>query len=180
MGRNLVKVGDRKRQLAETHIKERNSRRGVQLTTQYVYLGCKKEFSSFISAGRHARPYSGSLSSSNLRQSLELTIASAMDGSQGSPNPVHSPLPSFSPSRIEGDKIILKYPEKPTKCPRCEWTTLATNTRAMGCIHRHLETPHKLRLVKYWECGVCGFSGDSPTLKGHPIRFAGIPSMDGN
>ncbi|KAK4005916.1 hypothetical protein OUZ56_011039 [Daphnia magna] len=32
--------GDRKRQLAETHIKERHSRRGVQYTTQYVCLGC--------------------------------------------------------------------------------------------------------------------------------------------
>ncbi|KZR96342.1 Uncharacterized protein APZ42_009375 [Daphnia magna] len=90
-----------------------------------------------------------------------------MDGSQGSPNPAHSSLPTFSPSRIEGDKIILKYNGKPTKCPRCEWTTLATNTRAMGSIHRDLETAHTLRLVKYWECGVCGFAGDGPTLKGH-------------
>ncbi|KAI9550368.1 putative reverse transcriptase-2 [Daphnia sinensis] len=115
-----------------------------------------------------------------------------MDGSQGSPNPAHSSLPTFSPSRIEGDKIILKYPGKPTKCPRCEWTTLATNTRAMGSIHRHLETAHTLRLVKYWECGVCGFAGDGPTLKGHyqrlhsnpnpspSIPFAGMSSMDGS
>ncbi|KAI9556008.1 hypothetical protein GHT06_018568 [Daphnia sinensis] len=60
----------------------------------------------------------------------------------------------------------------------------------MGSIHRHLETAHTLRLVKYWECGVCGFAGDGPTLKGHyqrlhsnpnpspSIRFAGISSMD--
>ncbi|KZS06532.1 Uncharacterized protein APZ42_029986 [Daphnia magna] len=141
-------------------------------------------------AGRHARPCTESLSSSILRQSLELTIASAMDGSQGCTNPAHSSLPTFPPSRIEGAKFFLKYPGKPTKCPRCESFTLATNTRAMGSIHRHLETAHTLRLVKYWEWGECGFAGDGPTLKGHyqrlhynhnpspSIRFAWISSMD--
>ncbi|KAK4013403.1 hypothetical protein OUZ56_025945 [Daphnia magna] len=57
--------GDRKRQLTETHIKERHFRRSVQYTTQ------------------HAIPCTESLSPSILRQSLELTIASAIDGSQG-------------------------------------------------------------------------------------------------
>ncbi|KAK4017369.1 hypothetical protein OUZ56_032681 [Daphnia magna] len=89
----------------------------------------------------------------------------------GSPNPAHSPLPTFTPCRIEGDKIILRYLGGPTKCPRCEWTTLAQNTRGMGSIHRHLETAHTLRLLKYWECGVCGFAGDGPTLKGHYQRL---------
>ncbi|KZS05615.1 Uncharacterized protein APZ42_031135 [Daphnia magna] len=143
-------------------------------------------------AGRHAKTCTESLSSSILHQSLELTIASAMDGSHGSPNSAHYSFPTFSPSRKEGDKLILKYPGKPTKCPRCEWNTLATNTRAISSIHRHLETAHTLRLVKYWECGVCGFAGDGPTLKGHyqrlhsnhspspSIRFAWISSMDGS
>ncbi|KZR98319.1 Uncharacterized protein APZ42_006318 [Daphnia magna] len=62
----------------------------------------------------------------------------------------------------------------------------------MGSIHRHLETAHTLRLEKYWECGVYGFAGDGPTLKGHyqslhfnhnpspSIRLARISSMDGS
>ncbi|KZS01616.1 Uncharacterized protein APZ42_001676 [Daphnia magna] len=41
----------------------------------------------------------------------------------------------------------------------------------MRSIHRHLETAHTLRLLKYWECGVCGFAGDGPTLKGHYQRL---------
>ncbi|KZS17432.1 Uncharacterized protein APZ42_016615 [Daphnia magna] len=60
----------------------------------------------------------------------------------------------------------------------------------MGSSHRYPETAHTLRLVKYWECRVCGFAGDGPTLKGHyqrihsnpnpspSIRFAGMSSMD--
>ncbi|KZS06625.1 Uncharacterized protein APZ42_029867 [Daphnia magna] len=64
-------------------------------------------------------------------------------------------------------------------------------TRTIGSIHRHLETAHTLRLVKYWEYGVCGFAGDDPTLKEHyqrlhsnqnsspSIQFAGISSIDG-
>ncbi|KAI9550364.1 hypothetical protein GHT06_002328 [Daphnia sinensis] len=70
--------------------------------------------------------------------------------------------------------------------------SLKSQFLSMGSIHRHLETAHTLRLVKYWECGVCGFAGDGPTLKGHyqrlhsnpnpspSIRFAGMSSMDGS
>ncbi|KAK4027971.1 hypothetical protein OUZ56_017124 [Daphnia magna] len=47
----------------------------------------------------------------------------------------------------------------------------------MGSIHRHLETAHTLRLVKYWECGVCGFAGDGPTLKGHYQRLHSAPQQ---
>ncbi|KAK4013406.1 hypothetical protein OUZ56_025951 [Daphnia magna] len=47
----------------------------------------------------------------------------------------------------------------------------------MGSIHRHLETAHTLRLLKYWECGVCGFAGEGPTLKGHYQRLHSAPQQ---
>ncbi|KAK4024751.1 hypothetical protein OUZ56_010172 [Daphnia magna] len=47
----------------------------------------------------------------------------------------------------------------------------------MGSIHRHLKTAHTLRLVKYWECGVCEFAGDGPTLKGHYQRLHSAPQQ---
>lgn len=117
--------GERKRQLAEKHIKDGHSKREVQFTTLYVCIGCKKKFHSFIPAGRHARPCPKYLSSSIVHQFIERTVSSEIVGSKKSPNHAYSPFSTFPPCRIEGDKIILKYPGGPTKCPRCEWTTPA-------------------------------------------------------
>ncbi|KZS19219.1 Uncharacterized protein APZ42_014414, partial [Daphnia magna] len=47
----------------------------------------------------------------------------------------------------------------------------------MGSIHRQLETAHTLRFLKYWECGVCGFAGDGPTLNGHYQRLHSAPQQ---
>lgn len=86
--------------------------------------------------------------------------------------PRNSPPKTYPSLNIMSLLSCTTYvPKRPTKCPRCKWTILATNTRAIGSIHRHLETFHTLRLNKYEECAVCGFAGDVPTLKKHYQRF---------
>ncbi len=74
----------------------------------------------------------------------------------------------FAPTEINGDKLVLRYPGVPSRCPRCPTVYRSTGCHVMQSMFRHLEVSHGLRgLKRWWKCSLCEFSADGHKLNAH-------------
>jgi hypothetical protein len=88
-------------------------------------------------------------------------------------------LDSTSPAgetQLMGDKVILVYPPRPSKCPLCSWTCLRTRADANGTpttgvvdgIISHLYTRHNgIKATRFWRCSKCLVLGEGMAMHHH-------------
>jgi hypothetical protein len=159
--------GEGKHNRLFSHINDRHRARGDNPPAIFFCEKCHREFSSFASAGRHAKNCSDIINQ-HLLSSLELTIASEGGRiSLPSTSGRESMAPKFEITRISGSKLVLIYPGKPSRCSLCEWVTTSSLCRAMQSMHRHMEVEHSIRLEKFWACSICGLEGTGTQLNCH-------------
>ena len=145
---------------------------------------CEKIFDSIHTAGRHHkicdRRASASFSTSISTTNDSLQVTQELESSS---TPVEDEL-ELEPTRIEKEgrksRLILKYPGRPSTCPKapkCDWHTGARRSRAMYSMHRHVLIEHKESPEKMWECDQCGVVLDgmkmSPHYRRHEVSTPG-------
>jgi hypothetical protein len=91
------------------------------------------------------------------------------------PDQLDSTSPAEEPQLL-GDKVILLYPPRPSKCPLCSWTCVGTRADANGTpttsvadgIISHLYTHHNgIKATRFWRCSKCLVLGEGMALHHH-------------
>ena len=79
---------------------------------------------------------------------------------------------TFAPSYVSGNKLIMMYPGRPSRCPfeQCETSFTSTLSRAMNSMHRHLFEAHGVKASKFWRCSICGEEDIGLKMNGHYRR----------
>ena len=145
--------------------------------------GCGLEFNdSLHAAGRHWKNHCQYLSSRVDDGSYLSSDSLPSDDGIGGINPSLSICDSF----FEGNKLIVSYPGRPSRCPLnvCpeRFVTMDTLKGTMGSLFRHMETSHLIRgLGKMWRCSICLIEmKDGRKMRHHYDRHAielALPSV---
>ena len=105
---------------------------------------------------------------------ITTTTSTSTPTSRASVSPRSQVDPTFAPSYVSGNKLIMLYPGRPSRCPfeQCEtsFTSFDTLSGAMSSMHRHLFEAHGVKASKFWRCSICGEEDTGLKMNGHYRR----------